>query len=429
MVGNVGSVSVRLGGQSPIDGFAYGLRLDVSAQSVREQLAQAAGLPNLMAGPGSTLVSSERADFLLVDAPAGAQFDALQAFLFSTDQHEIERRAAQLQAQIEALLARKDDAASDSWLDSVASWLGDKVSRAWNALPAPVRGVLKAVGKAAVAVAVVVGVAALVVALSPVELTVGTVALVIGGALLLKSFVGSLIDRRREAKATGQGGTLGVIGAAFADATGVSGVYEAVTDQSILSGTPLNRSEEDRWEAGVTGGIQVVATAFGAKAALERASAFARPSVTPDPSLPAGVGETDAFGNVRYSTQGTAADQALARYHEGVHSSLSPKFWLLRNFRARLGMSAYEKSALLQYVEEALAETYAQMKVNGLRGIPKGLRFPIDNGYVALRPVVTEAAIGTVVYGGIVYGVYVLMSDDSDEGGKSTADPTLQPVP
>ena len=207
MVGNVGVVGVQLDGQSPIDGFAYHMRLSVSAQSVREQLEQASALPNLMAGLGTTLTSSERADFLLIDAPAGAQFDALQAFLFSADQHEIDRRMAELMAQLRALLRQEDE--SDSWLDRLASWLGDKVSRAWNALPAPVRGILKAVGKAGLAIAAVIGAAALVVALSPIELAAGTVALVIGGALLLGSFVSSLFRRSDEAKATGKGGTVG----------------------------------------------------------------------------------------------------------------------------------------------------------------------------------------------------------------------------
>ena len=45
--------------------------------------------------------------------------------------------------------------------------------------------------------------------------------------------------------------------------------------------------------------------------------------------------------------------------------------------------------------------------------LPDGIRFPIREGYVTLREVVTEAAIGTVVFGGLNYGVYVWASEQS----------------
>ena len=132
-----------------------------------------------------------------------------------------------------------------------------------------------------------------------------------------------------------------------------------------------------------------------------------------DPSLPPGTGHTDRFGNMTISSAGSATDQALARYHEGVHSFLSPRLNFLRNFRANVGMSAYQRSALLQYLEEALAETYAQLRVHGIRNLPNGIRFPIREGYVTLRAVVTEAAIGTVLIGGLTYGVYMWASQQS----------------
>ena len=44
--------------------------------------------------------------------------------------------------------------------------------------------------------------------------------------------------------------------------------------------------------------------------------------------------------------------------------------------RAQLGMSGYARSALLRYLEEALAEGYAQLKVNGLVDILRAYRFP-----------------------------------------------------
>ena len=133
-----------------------------------------------------------------------------------------------------------------------------------------------------------------------------------------------------------------------------------------------------------------------------------KPTVTSDPTLPAGVGATDKYGNVTFSPHGSAKDVALAKTHEAVHSFLSPKAINgLREFRADLGMMAYQRSALCRYIEEALAESYAQVKVNGVTALPHGLRFPIREGYVTIGRVGGEAAIGTIMYGGILYGVYV----------------------
>ena len=136
-----------------------------------------------------------------------------------------------------------------------------------------------------------------------------------------------------------------------------------------------------------------------------------KPTVTSDPTLPAGVGATDKYGNVTFSPHGSAKDVALAQAHEAVHSFLSPKAINgLRELRADLGMTAYQKSALCQFLEEALAESYAQVKVNGITALPHGLRFPIREGYVTLGRVGGEAAIGTIVYGGILYGVYMAVN-------------------
>ena len=102
----------------------------------------------------------------------------------------------------------------------------------------------------------------------------------------------------------------------------------------------------------------------------------------------------------------------LARFHEEVHSLLSPKFTFLRSFRAGLGMSAYNKSKFLKYLEEALAETYAQLRVNGIRGTLTGVAFPVKEGYVVLSDVIQEVAkgslIGTVVVGGVTYSAYLI---------------------
>jgi hypothetical protein len=428
LVGDNGSLGIDLDGTGPIANFPYHRNLVVGGSSIAHQLQNAVPWLGFDSDPLLGVATLAPADFIRPELAAGEQFDSLNKFLFAMDQREIARRAAEDAERARAAAEAEED---ESWLDAVGDWLDDNIlgplGGLWNAIPAPVRGVIKAVGKAALAIGVVIGAAAVIVALSPVELTVAGVALAIGGALLLGSFINSLFTRSEEAEATGEGGASDIALVSLADAVGVSGVYEAVTNESMLSGVDLGLSEEERWERGTLGGIQVVGTALGARAVIKRTPFYARTTEVGDPTLRAGEGGTDMFGNVEYSTQGTAQQQALARFHERVHSALSPRFVLLRGFRARMGQSAYERSALLRYVEEALAESYAQFRVNGIRGIPEGIRFPIANGYVTLSRVVTEAAIGTIIYAGVLYGVYLVVDDNYDDDDASMPAPSSSP--
>jgi hypothetical protein len=140
-----------------------------------------------------------------------------------------------------------------------------------------------------------------------------------------------------------------------------------------------------------------------------------RPVATADPRLPAGFGVTNKYGDHIYSTQGSADQQALARYHEQVHSFLSPKLDVLREWRADIRLAGYQRSHFLRYLEEALAETHAQLRVNGFRGLPDGIQFPLKNNYgLRLDRIVTEGAIGTVTVAGVTYGAYYVAS----EGGR-----------
>jgi len=127
---------------------------------------------------------------------------------------------------------------------------------------------------------------------------------------------------------------------------------------------------------------------------------WSKPGISSDPSLPPGEGSTSAFGEVRLSSAGTATEQALVRAHELVHRFLTPRFGVLRTFRVRLGMSGYLRSTLLKYLEEAIAETVAQIRVNGLDSALEGVKFPVANGYVSISSMMSEgAAIGTIAAG------------------------------
>ena len=127
-----------------------------------------------------------------------------------------------------------------------------------------------------------------------------------------------------------------------------------------------------------------------------------KPSITRPFSLPGGaLGETDWWGNIAVTRNQSLTEQRLTLYHEWVHSVLSPRLGPFRRLRAQLRISAYWRSALLRALEEAMAETYAQLKVNGLENVIVGMRFPIDGGYVTVSQLANEgSAIGSIVVGG-----------------------------
>ena len=57
-----------------------------------------------------------------------------------------------------------------------------------------------------------------------------------------------------------------------------------------------------------------------------------------------------------------------------------------------------ENSALMRYLEEALAESYAQCRVNVIGAIREGISFPITEDYVTTKALVTEGKfVGRVV--------------------------------
>jgi len=74
--------------------------------------------------------------------------------------------------------------------------------------------------------------------------------------------------------------------------------------------------------------------------------------------------------------------------------------------RSELSWSANSRSALLRYLEEALAEGYAQRRVNGLAQALEAIRFPLDFGYVTVSQLLAEGqAIGTITLGGVLFHV------------------------
>lgn len=97
------------------------------------------------------------------------------------------------------------------------------------------------------------------------------------------------------------------------------------------------------------------------------------------------------------------------RLKMSVHSFLTPKLQVLRNLRIVLSMNGYSKSFLLRYLEEALAETIAQVTIKGFREVFKGIAFPVKEGYVTIVEMGSEAKgilLGPVVVSGMAMNVY-----------------------
>lgn len=118
---------------------------------------------------------------------------------------------------------------------------------------------------------------------------------------------------------------------------------------------------------------------------------FYKPSITSVDGLKPGVlGRTTAYGDIEYlsSLKGKLKDETII--HERVHSFLTPKFYPLRNLRVTIAINGYSKSVLLKYLEEAIAETVAQVGTHGLKNAMIGVKFPVKEGYVTLAQMGVE---------------------------------------
>lgn len=167
-----------------------------------------------------------------------------------------------------------------------------------------------------------------------------------------------------------------------------------------------------------------------------------QPKTVGTSNLGAGEGATSFWGDMEYSTRGAPEEQRLVRLHEKVHQFLTPKVYLLRRFRVERHAASYVYSSLARYIEEALAETVAQVRVNGLRGL-EGWKFPVENGYVYwIKPgadprafagfggkgVIPEGA--ALIASGMTQGVAYRLFFKADAPGPSAKpEPILAPPP
>ena len=159
-----------------------------------------------------------------------------------------------------------------------------------------------------------------------------------------------------------------------------------------------------------------------AAVARGRPQIYPRPYVGPPPpagnqlrvSRPAQIaggnlGETSAYGVIRVARNQSLTEQRLTLFHELVHRYFAPRFGPFRKLRAEISMSAYSRSALLRYLEEALAEGYGQLRMHGLADALGAIKFPLQGGYVTVSQLAAEGlVIGTITLGGTLF--YVSMT-------------------
>jgi hypothetical protein len=72
-------------------------------------------------------------------------------------------------------------------------------------------------------------------------------------------------------------------------------------------------------------------------------------------------------------------------------------------------MEGYNRSYLLRYLEEALAQANALLRAKGLAGGVEAMRFPVKNGYVTVAKMRQEVAgllLGPINVGGTMYNAY-----------------------
>lgn len=111
-----------------------------------------------------------------------------------------------------------------------------------------------------------------------------------------QSFAQSLLRRYEEAKVTGTNPLLVVV-TAIDDALGASKVYESITDESLMSGAPLNRSVEDRVATGILGLLEGFTNALAVREFMPAAPPSVSPASLrePVPTQPTPAGSAPAL--------------------------------------------------------------------------------------------------------------------------------------
>ncbi|BCH58787.1 hypothetical protein RvVAR0630_14110 [Agrobacterium vitis] len=115
---------------------------------------------------------------------------------------------------------------------------------------------------------------------------------------------------------------------------------------------------------------------------------------------------------------GAITDLRKTVYHERVHQRLTQALSLLGRPALYSRMSAYKRSYILRYIEEAAAESYGLAKTQGLRNSDyAGIQFPLNGKYgITVLDMKREAQgilLGPVTVGGATMNAYYGLIEDA----------------
>jgi hypothetical protein len=128
-------------------------------------------------------------------------------------------------------------------------------------------------------------------------------------------------------------------------------------------------------------------------------------------------GVTEHYGDIRIDSRllGDPLKYLHTLYHERVHQFLTPKFYPLRNVRVRIAIGGYQQSYILRYLEEAIAQGVANLRMYGY-GVIDAVTFPVKNQYVTVAKMALEVrghVFGTINVGGLIYKVLTTSGPDA----------------
>lgn len=106
------------------------------------------------------------------------------------------------------------------------------------------------------------------------------------------------------------------------------------------------------------------------------------PVTRTDPDLVAGKAFTSWYGDIVVSSKDTGVELAISIFHERVHQLLTPKLYLLRDFRIEMRVGTYTGSSLWRWFEEILAYTVGYGRVRDWWTMFESISFPTRSGYV-----------------------------------------------
>lgn len=261
--GDNGYMTASVHGDGPVTGYFA----NHTNRGVSLDLQSRMGVAGLGTSGGLSLIDvSAPASFLDPRLTVGDQYAAVRTFLLSADAAELARRREQAEAASRrGPLADLTDSLADSIGGPLAAFIDsldrmvESVQEWWNELPPWARGILTAVGKFAAVLAVMAAIAGLIVLATEGAIAFGVAMLILGVAALAVGFVMSLVSRIGEAwNSDNRWRLLLAPTVAALDTIGISGIIEGATNESILTGEPLNLTEEEQWETGTTGVLQLV---------------------------------------------------------------------------------------------------------------------------------------------------------------------------